>query len=309
MYAVKYPMSMLELKTRKMYDIICAKPIANDYNQNDKDEALYPLEVKIDAWDREKNKHRINWELGDQKLRGIFRSTTDQRYHLNLDKCQSSFEIWKRLKKDSNQDEASTLMSLLANFFNAKFIPGEALLDFSARVRSIANQITLQGGKPPTWEEIICFRILSKLPAEYDQIQQSIFQLEWKKINIEMLEKKFNQEDARQLANREIQKNEKPSKQSYSSDSAFATQDKEKNEEKEERKCSDCQKSTRNNNIRCSPCFFKYKKDHPEEFHNEKKKEATTDKKKESSNQIQVFHLAEIDDNHRSNKSTKVIYM
>ena len=70
----------------------------------------------------------------------------------------------------------------------------------------------------------VTYRIVSKIPAKFDQIQQAIFQMDWKNVDLKTLNKKFVKEDARQQANRELAKG----KSNQTEEAWLAQQKKEK---------------------------------------------------------------------------------
>jgi hypothetical protein len=198
--------------------------------------------------------------------------------------------------------------------FNAKYNIGETLLNASARIQSIAAKIVEQEGRAPTWEEIICFRIMSIIPSQYDAIQQSIFQTDWKKINIKLIDQKFNSEDARQVANKKIEDEKRQnSNQNNNAEQAMNTQQQKKQNnnnkssnskkgdkkgDKIKRECSICHKDISNSRPHFKICFDCHqasqsstKTDHDKDKKNDKKLKD----KKEDANAVQVLSATTFD--------------
>jgi hypothetical protein len=204
MYHARYPATNRETIARQMLEAAKSKPISNKYSQEEKNAVILELEDKLVAADEKRLDVARKWDVQEQQLKGLFLKTTEERYHHNINQCKSAAEIWKVLKKDSNQEEPGTMMALLSQFFNFKFVPGEKLLDYLARAQSIAQKV-VDFGREPTWEEMKCYLVLMRMPKEYYAIQQSLFQYEWGKIDMDLITKKFSAEDSRQIANRQTQ--------------------------------------------------------------------------------------------------------
>src|ERR1700684_3928150 len=62
-----------------------------------------------------------------------------------------------------------------------------------------------------------CYLVLMRMPKEYYAIQQTLFQYDWGKIDMDLITKKFSAEDSRQIANKQTQieesKKNKPSQE------------------------------------------------------------------------------------------------
>jgi hypothetical protein len=280
---------------RKQLEATLEKPTTKHYPEEQKSKEAEELEDQLQTWDERKSKELRRWNLDEQKLTGLLFKSTDERYHPNMLKCTSAFEIWKRLKKDSNQEEAGNLMALLSQLFNIKFLPGEKLADFAARVQTIASKIT-DLGKEPNWNEIVNFRILSALPNQYDAIQQTIFQLPWKDITTDLLLTKFNAEDSRQEANKQSndeakQAANKPSnKSTYNHEEALATTTDRKC--RRERCTNILPNHFRSDQSLCSSCYRKKKQRRRENDTNSSEEEKPKKKeksKKEQANTILVL--------------------
>jgi hypothetical protein len=200
-YVECFPPTNKEVRQRKKLDAAYKKPVTRDFSEEQKEQEIETLEDQLAESDLKRANELRIWNQDEMKLNGFFFKTTDDRYHIGLNKCDTAFKMWKKLKKESNQEEAGNLMSLLSQLFQAKFLPNEKLSSFASRIYTIAAKIT-DLGKEPTWNEIVNFRILSALPNQYDPIQQAIFQLPWKEITSDLLLSKFNAEDSRQEANK-----------------------------------------------------------------------------------------------------------
>jgi len=280
-YLECFPPTSKEVRQRKKLDVVTKKPITREWTEELKEVEMEALEDELADADLKKANELRTWNQDEMKLNGFFFKTTDERYHIGLNKCQTAFEMWKKLKKESNQEEAGNLMSLLSQLFQTKFQPNEKLSSFASRIHTIAAKIT-DLGKEPTWNEIVNFRVLSALPSQYDPIQQAIFQLPWKHITTELLLAKFNAEDSRQEANRVSNAiSTKPPRNTRNADEALNTNT--------ERKCANfatCQKFVpRNHSARCKLCYdcFQMKK-------YEEKKIEDGNEKKEQTNAV-VVHI------------------
>lgn len=310
MYLDRFRPTEREELLLKKKDTIQKKVLSNKYSEDDRMEELLDVSDKLAPFMERKTKEEYSWIQNEQKIKGYFEISTEARYHLRMNECKTSAEIWKRLKIDSNQEEAGNFMAILTQFYNLKYQPGEKLSNLAARAQTIAQRIVDQGGREPSWKEMVCFQILSKIPPQFDAIQQAIFQLDWEDIHMDLILKKFNAEDARQDANRETRK------ANNNVDEALLTQQqrsfkkinrKRENERKESskkaestsmRKCQMCQKpnipETEGEWVkRCAECHKKYKAEHPEEF--EKKRGFKSKSKNEESNLVQLFNLADSD--------------
>src|SRR6202161_146376 len=105
MYQARYPTTNREAIVRKLLESAKAKPITNKFSQEEKDALILELEDKLVAADERRLEVARKWEVEEQKLKGLFLKTTDERYHHNINQSKSAAEIWKTLKKDTNQEE------------------------------------------------------------------------------------------------------------------------------------------------------------------------------------------------------------
>ena len=305
MFLARFPISNRELLLRKQLDAVKLKSLTKTYLQENKDAEVLALEEKLAAADEKKAKVEREWTVDEQKLKGLFLQTTDERYHYNIALCKSSAEIWKLLKKDSNQEEPGTMLALLSQYFNFKFVAGEKLLDFVARAQSIAQQI-VELGKEPTWKEMLCYLILMKMPKEYFNIQQSLFQIDWKLLNVDLIIKKFSAEDSRQIANKQIQidenKRPKPSQEEALAAEKFSKKKFNKGGAKpspilSDKKCmsfATCKgfvPANVPNGVRCLDCHAKYKSEHPELCRQGRGNAKPNQPKKEDANAVHVLSL------------------
>ena len=221
MHDARFPQSKLEMLQRKMLDTLEKKKINEKYTQEMKDAEMLDLETKLALANERRAKRRHEWEQEEQKLRGTFTQTTDDRYHHKISQCKTAAEIWKMLRKESNQEEPGTMMALLSQYFNFKYVAGEKLLDYVARAQEVAQRIVDQG-KEPTWKEMLCYLVLMKMPKEHYTIQQALFQVDWKDLSIDLIVKKFSAEDSRQVANKQEEKRQSSNKPAQ--DEALNTQ-------------------------------------------------------------------------------------
>ena len=102
MYLARFPISNRELLLRKQLVAVKSKTLTKTYLQENQDAEVLALEEKLAAAEEKKAKVEREWTIDEQKLKGLFLQTTDERYHYNISLCKSSAEIWKTLKKDSN---------------------------------------------------------------------------------------------------------------------------------------------------------------------------------------------------------------
>src|ERR1700684_22261 len=121
MYQARYPTTNREAIVRKLLESAKAKPITNKFSQDDKDLEILELEDKLVAADEKRFEVARKWDVQEQQLKGLFLKTTEERYHFNINQCKFAAEVWKILKRDSNQEEPGTIMALLSQFFNFKF--------------------------------------------------------------------------------------------------------------------------------------------------------------------------------------------
>ena len=115
----------------------------------------------------------------------------------NIKDLISVFKAWNQLKIETQQDQAGHFMANLIKFFTARIKPGQDLTTCTAHLQAIANQ-TSDLGHDILSPTLICYYILATMPAEYEQIQQSIFQLPIREITLENIKAKFAAEDSRQ---------------------------------------------------------------------------------------------------------------
>lgn len=149
------------------------------------------------------------WDAEEIKIIALLRHCTEVRFHLNINRAVSAKAALAQIRKDCNQEESGNMMNLMNSFYRDTYQPNDTLVGFSTRIQRFAQDIQEARGKPPSFADLQCFKILSSLPPQYDQLQQQIFQLPADKFNMTELIKIFSIEDSRQLANKQMKQNDK----------------------------------------------------------------------------------------------------
>jgi len=204
------------------------------------------------------------WRQKDSKLKGILKGVVEEHMWLAAGNEKSAGLIWKKLKVEAQMRESGNFMSLLTDFFNSTQKEKESLVDYLACVQLIAQKLREVEEKQPDWKEVVCFRILSGLKKEHDQIQQMIFQMPRDQVKIETMKIKFAAEDSRKNAsnNQEQKRNE----QEEPSEEAHMGAARER--------CRKCGGKLERANYRlCQVCYEKQR---------EERKEKSKDKREES---------------------------
>jgi len=241
---------------------------------------LYPDTV---SWSAEKVKEQRAWKENQEKLFGILRATMEEQYWISIKDLDSVYKAWNQLKIETQQDQAGHFMANLIKFFTARIKPGQDLTNYTAHLQAIANQ-TSDLGHDILSPTLICYYILATMPAEYEQIQQSIFQLPIQEITLENIKAKFAAEDSRQQAKKLQQTNNNDSKRRIPEQAYAATV---------ERNCTICKQPIPStapiSHQRCSTkCNSQYYQDkqQPEDTKSNKSKSKP---KTESANVLYVF--------------------
>ena len=94
MHDAHFPQTKLEMLQRKMLDTVEKKKINDKYSQDMKDAELFDLETKLALANERKAKRRREWDQEEQKLKGTFIQTTDDRYHHKINNCKSAVKYY-----------------------------------------------------------------------------------------------------------------------------------------------------------------------------------------------------------------------
>lgn len=298
-FAIVYAPTSFEIQVIKLLSMVQARDVDNEFTEVMKQKEIFDLMKIADTRIQLEATHQRLWIANESRITSYLKQSTDIRFHQSLDKAKSVKKAWAKLKKECNQQEAGTMMSLMNRFFKDSFQPNDELVAFTSRVQQVAHDMVENLGREPTFAEIICFKVIASLPAQYDAIQQKVFHLETNKFNIEELITIFSIEDSRQQANKMMSDK---SKSSTNPDEAFVLANKNTNRFKKSqqtsterigstnKKCLDCNKLLDKNqpirHSRCTGCHISHKENQP----------STQDiQPKDSGNIVQLLSLSNVD--------------
>jgi len=228
MYLVERPMDDRETLLRKKLVAKQEKQLTFEFTQEAKDDEILEVENQLAKYNDEKTKARLKWKLEEEMLGGVLLTYTDERYHAKMNAATSCYAVWKLLKKESNQDEPGQLMTLLEKYFKFDYQPNEKLLDGLARLELIGQKIK-DRGVVPTFEQMMCYIALIRMPTEYNALQQQIFQIDDKDLKMDLIAKKFSHEDARLQSKKDLEAEKKGSSKTNREEALIAQTDDKRN--------------------------------------------------------------------------------
>ncbi len=188
------PKSELEIMLREKLTTVKDKRLDKTYTKEKRLEELLAAELSLVSFNTERTKGQNKWTLEEEMLRGLFLQHTTDRYHAKIGETKSCHAIWRLLKKESNQDEPGQMMMSLEKFFGFTYLKNEKLLDTLARIQLIGQAIR-DRGVVPTFEQMLCYQLLCRMPSDYSALQQQLFQLDEKDLVMDVIAKKFGHED------------------------------------------------------------------------------------------------------------------
>ena len=263
----------------------------------------------LDSREQLEAKEKRLWILNESKIQAVLIACTAARYHTAILACTSTPEIWKRLRVDSNQDETPTFMLYMSTFFRDAFGSNDNLVNFAFRIRRTGELIVQCLGRDPTWEEVLCLKILSCLPQDYDTVQAACFSLA--KVTLEEIGKKFQHEDSRRSSNKLILADSKPKKEKATEEAHQAQEQKKDFKKPFKKETKTTQTPKKEQKIRnCSVCKAKMGTDQPPNYYRCNSCQTAfvqAQKAKDTGQANMIFHAMTMSD--REAENARIFYM
>jgi chemotaxis protein histidine kinase CheA len=252
-------------KVAALRDLLDAKSINKEKYADNLEQIDNQFHNDLSLWSSQKAKSQENWNTENEQVIGIIRSCIDITLTSSVEKIENAYELWIALKKESSLNDVGTALVLFCQWFGAVPQKGEKLTDYLNRVHTIFERIKNLGKKIP--DDLHCYKILSSLPQEFEQISISLFQTPEDELNINLLKKRFGLEDSRRMTAKNEQK--KANRAQVSSTNVA-------------KKCSICNNILpKDHNPRykqCNTCYEKNKKEKDGKKKEKNKKESKEEK-------------------------------
>jgi hypothetical protein len=198
----------------------------------------------LSMWSNNKSKALELWNLEQEQACGFIKGHVDVTYWPMLKKCETAKAMWDLLKKESTMTDVGNVIMLHEQFFKAKLMENESLVSYISRIQVITEK--LADIEEPLSEYVVCYKVLSSLPEEFDTLTMTLYQVAKKELKIQLLKSKFALEDSRRAS------------QGHSRESEEANQVREV----KVRKCNDCEgrlPATQNpKHNKCASCFKRF---------------------------------------------------
>ena len=98
------------------------------------------------------------------------------QYRTVIEDISDGSEAWKRLKTHFRPDSRARVMALKHDFFSCVIEPDESIGLYASRLKRIIEELNESGHPVEDLDQ--CFQLLRFLPAEYENIVQSIYRWE-----------------------------------------------------------------------------------------------------------------------------------
>lgn len=118
---------------------------------------------KFEVLTEEKDKK--SWIQRDAKAQKIIISTVDKKVLVHMFNCQTSAEMYQKLKTIFKKDNEDQKCRLLQEFFSSQFEKGSDIATHVSKLQNLAYR--LKSLKQDVSDEMMCSKILSTLPGEY----------------------------------------------------------------------------------------------------------------------------------------------
>jgi len=118
----------------------------------------------IPAFEDSPSKHR-KWLVRDAKAQRLLTSTIDVKIHNHLVACETSAQMYTKLKTIFERDNDQQKCNLLQDFYNFKYSKDMDMIENIGKLKNVVHKLTSLNQLIS--EEMVITRILTALPEEY----------------------------------------------------------------------------------------------------------------------------------------------
>jgi hypothetical protein len=199
-FEAEYPPTTLQVtyQTRKI-----AIETNRELNDQQKLDALDQLNDKflsnLTIWEQQQTNARRTFSEGQEQTCSIIRQYVDQGNSSAIAKIQNAKLIWDLIKTRSTSSDTGALVLLHQQLFLMELNQGETLCSYVDRAQEIMDKMTLIGENVMT-QPLVCYKVLSSLGKEYDNVTQTLYQTKKEDLTLDYLRLAFGAEDSRRDA-------------------------------------------------------------------------------------------------------------
>jgi hypothetical protein len=198
-------------------------------------------------WAEESDREEDEWKRADERCRGILKDSVTNTFVGGLQKCDTAFQMWEKLKTENEGTRLAHALSLKITLYRMQQGEEETLMAYLERIERQCLMIEALGEKSLDERER-CFLIVGTLdPKRFDGVSQSLCLNDAKDFTLKKIRDKFQMEERREATINEGRRKEELANVANSNHN---------------RKCRSvgCNRVPEGNYWRCKECFMEWKR-------------------------------------------------